>query len=147
MRTKNQVKLPGLNRGLVLELDRRRVRELLLVAVLSGLMLGPLLVYVWQNVEWIQRGYQVELLKSQRDGLIEVNHKLRLEKASLQSLARVEEAAVEQLGLKQPPGGTVLLVEEGRVRRLPAERAPNGRVASAAGSAPRDDHAASRDSN
>ena len=146
MRTKSQVKLPGLNHRLVLELDKRRVRELALVVVLSALMLVPLLVYVWQNVAWIQRGYQVEQLKSQRDRLIEVNHKLRLERASLQNLARVEGAAVEQLGLQQPPGGTVLMVKEGRVRRLPAERVP-AKMASAAGSAPRDDHAASRDAN
>jgi cell division protein FtsL len=128
MPMKNQVRLPGLNRNLVLELDRGRVRELLLVVALSGLMLLPLLVYVWQNVEWIEGGYRIEKLKNQRDRLVEVNHQLRLEKASLTSLARVEQAAGERLGLAQPPAGTVVLVDGKRLK--PARRTGSGALAS-----------------
>ena len=112
---KSQVRLPGQNHRLVLEFDRSRARELLLVVVLSVLMLLPLLAYVWQNVEWIQMGYRVERLKNQRDGLIETGHRLRLEKASLESLARIEQVGIHQLGLSSPAPGTVRLIDRDRI--------------------------------
>ena len=127
MTTRNQARLPGLNRRLVLELDRGRVRELLLAVALSGLMLLPLLLYVWQSSEWIRSGYRIEHLKSQRDHLVEVNRQLRLEKASLENLARVEQVAGGPLGLAQPPGGTVVLVDMNRLK--PARQPASGRVA------------------
>ncbi len=107
--------LPGLNSRLVMELDRTRVRELLLAVLLSAVMLAPLLLYVWQSVAWIQTGYRLEKLKAERDRLEEVNHQLRLEKVSLESLARVERVASGQLGLRQPPAGTVVVVDEARL--------------------------------
>lgn len=120
--------LPGLNRRLTLELDRGRVRELLIVVGLAGAMLLPLLAYVWQNIEWIESGYAIESLKTRREKLIEANHKLRLERASLESLERVQRLATDQLGLAEPPGGTVVLVSP----PLPAQggTAAHGRLAS-----------------
>ena len=128
MTPRHQGKLPGLNHRLVLEPDRGRVRELLLALALSGVMLLPLLLNVWQSSEWIQSGYRIERLKSQRDRLTEVNHQLRLEKASLESLLRVEDVAGSRLGLAQPPGGTVVLVDMNRLR--PSWQPASGRVAS-----------------
>ncbi|HET6371918.1 MAG TPA: cell division protein FtsL, partial [Candidatus Polarisedimenticolia bacterium] len=93
------------------------------------LMLMPLLLYVWQNTEWIRAGYRVEKLKTQRIRLEEINHKLRLEKASLESLARVEAVAVRQLDLAQPPAGTVVLVDTGRTQ--PERRDRPGAIAAA----------------
>ena len=105
------LKLPWLNERLVLEPDRGRMRELLLALLLSGVMLVPLLFYVRQSSECIRAGYRIEKLKSQRDRLTEQNHELRLERASLENLTRVERVAGAQLGLAQPPGGTVVLVD------------------------------------
>jgi cell division protein FtsL len=107
---KNQVRLPGLNRRLVMERDHGRVRELALAVGLSGLMLMPLLLYVWQNVEWIRIGYRVEKLQNRHDRLVELNQQLLLEKAHLESLARVEKVATERLGLALPPAGTVVML-------------------------------------
>jgi len=126
---KTHGRLPALNGRLVMELDRGRVRELLTVVALSALMLLPLLVYVWLNTEWIQSGYRLEQLKNERDLLVEAQHQLRLERASLQNLTRIEEVATGRLGLAQPPGGTVLLVDTRRLKPAPAT-AP-GRLARA----------------
>jgi len=111
-----QTGIPSLNRRLVRESERVRVRELLLVVLLSVTILLPVLAYVWQNVEWIQIGYRIEKLKSQRDRLIEARHRLELETASLESLARIERVSVEQLGLAPPPDDRVVLMD----RRGPA---------------------------
>ena len=110
-RFRNHLRLPWLNERLVLEPDRGRMRELLLALALSGVMLLPLLLYVRQSSEWLRAGYRIEQLKNQRDRLTELNHELRLEKASLENLTRVERVAAGQLGLAQPPGGTVVLVD------------------------------------
>lgn len=119
-RSGNHLRLPWLNERLVLEPDRGRMRELLLALLLSGLMLLPLLFYVRQSSEWLRAGYRIEKLKNQRDHLNELNQELRLEKASLQNLVRVETVAAGQLGLAQPPGGTVVLVD---TKHLPSRLA------------------------
>jgi len=106
-----QIGIPTLNRRLVRESERVRVRELLLVVLLSVTILLPVLAYVWQNVEWIQIGYRIEKLKTQRDRLVEARHRLELETASLESLARIERVSVDQLGLAPPPDDMVVLMD------------------------------------
>jgi len=132
MTTRHQGKLPGLNHRLVLEPDRGRARELLMAVALSGLIMLPLLLYVWQSSEWIRNGYRIERLKNERERLAEVNHQLRLEKASLENLSRIEQAAGTQLGLAPPPAGTVVLVDVAHLKLSPNQkRQPaSGRVAS-----------------
>jgi cell division protein FtsL len=131
MTTRHQGKLPGLNHRLVLEPDRGRARELLVAVALSGLIMLPLLLYVWQSSEWIRNGYQIERLKNQREHLAEVNHQLRLEKASLENLTRIEQAAGTQLGLAEPPAGTVVLVDVAQLKPSPihTRQTASGRVA------------------
>ena len=84
------------------------LHHLLVVVPLSVIMLLPVLAYVWQNVEWIQIGYRIERLQSERDRLIEAQHRLRLEKATLESLARIEHVGIKQLGLSEPPSSVVV---------------------------------------
>lgn len=115
---------------LVREMDRGRVRELALAVLLACVVGGPLLLYVWQNTQWVRSGYDMDRLKSTRDRLAESNHKLRLEKASLESLARVENIAIDQLGLTQPPAGTVVLVDTSRLT-FPAPQPAPGAYAQA----------------
>lgn len=122
---KHQVRLPGLNRHLTRESDQAAARELLLVVFLSVVMLLPVLAYLWQNVEWIRIGYRTEKLKGQRDRLVEVQQCLRLEKASLESLSRIEKISMGQLGLGPSAPGAVVLVDPGRlepVRGMSAAR-------------------------
>jgi cell division protein FtsL len=132
---RHQVRVKGLNRRLVLESDRARTRELLVVVALSVFMLLPVLAYVWQNVEWIQIGYRIEKLKNQRDHLVEAQHRLRLEKASLENLARIERVGVHQLGLTEPPSSMVVMPEE--VPPAQPSESRSARIASARNRHPR----------
>jgi len=122
---------PTLNRRLVREAERIRARDLMLVVLLSTVTLLPVLAHVWQNVEWIQVGYRIEKLKSQRDRLVEMQQRLRLEKASLESLARVERVSLGQLGLSQPPDAMVVLIDRERFESVSDGDA--ARIASATG--------------
>lgn len=90
---------PIRNRHLVREVDRGRVRELLVVVMLAGCLLAPLLVYVWNHMEWIRVGYELERLEKERLAQAELGSRLRIELASLASLDRVEAQAVRRLGL------------------------------------------------
>ncbi len=94
---------PVRNRHLVRELDRGRVKELLLVVALVALLLLPLLGYVWNHMEWIRVGYEMERLKKERLAQMELRERLRIERSSLESLARVEREAKARLGLAPVP--------------------------------------------
>lgn len=90
---------PIRNRHLVREIDKGRVRELLVVVMLAGCLLAPLLIYVWNHMEWIRVGYELERLEKERLAQAELGSRLRIEKAALSSLKRVESQASRRLGL------------------------------------------------
>jgi cell division protein FtsL len=91
-----------LNQHLVKERDQARARELRRVIWICAAMLLPVLFYVWQQVEYIRYGYQVEQLREERSRLVEWNRQLKLERATLLNLRRVEKVASGQLGLVPP---------------------------------------------
>lgn len=121
---------PVRNKHLVRELDRGRIRELLLVAGLTFVLLLPLLAYVWYHMEWIGGGYELEKLSQERVAMAELGARLRIEKASLASLSRVEREARARLGMVPATGGVILLGEP--PAPPPAgEAGPGGRIARA----------------
>ena len=92
-------------------MDRGRIRELLLVASLVFTLMLPLLAYVWNHMEWINGGYELERLRQERVAMANLAARLRIEKASLQSLARVEKEALQKLGMIPATGGIILMEE------------------------------------
>jgi cell division protein FtsL len=110
------------NSQVVRERDPRTSRQVgLLLAVVAALVLG-LVLYAWPNLELRQAGVEREQLARERERLLEENRKLRLEKAALTDLRRVEGIATRQLGLVAPPAAAVVVVE-------PRPPAPAGQVA------------------
>src|SRR5436309_7915362 len=66
--------------------------------------------YAFQHFKAIEYGYKIEALKSQRDGLVEMNRALRLEEASLRDPERIDRMARE-LGLQSPQAGQVVRMD------------------------------------
>ena len=99
-----------LNERLVRERDRDRARELVRTLGLGIVVLLPLLLYVWQQVAFMETAYRVEELRSERAGLERLLRSVRLERASLESLQRVESLARGKLGMRQPPPEAVAMV-------------------------------------
>ncbi len=91
-----------LNQRLVKERDEARSRELRRVVWICAGLLVPVLFYVWQQVEYIRYGYRVEQLRTEKARLVEWNRKLRLERATLLDLKRIEGVAKDRLGLVPP---------------------------------------------
>jgi len=79
------------------------------------------LVYVWQRVQVIKLGYEIETLKKQKDELIKTNKGLLIEAATLTSPDRIEAIAVKDIGMKTPAEDQILMVK--RVDRGPGAKA------------------------
>jgi cell division protein FtsL len=99
------------NSGIVREVDPRTSRDLVALLLLAGVLVGGLVLYAWPHFQMRQTAIATEQMQSERARLIEENRKLRLEKASLESLGRVEAIAERHLGLAKPPADRVVVVE------------------------------------
>ena len=99
------------NSQVVREVDPRSSRDLWwLVAVVATLVLG-LVLYAWPHLQVRQVDGERVRMSREREQLVEVNRKLRLEKASLENLKRVEQIAVRDLGLRPPSPESLIVVE------------------------------------
>ena len=97
-----------LNQHLVKERDEARARELRRLAWICAGLLIPILFYVWQQIEFIRTGYQIEQLRAEKIRLTEWNRQMKLERATLSNLKRIEQLGRTRLGLVPPdPENTV----------------------------------------
>ena len=97
-----------LNQHLVKERDQVRARELRRLAWICAGLLIPILFYVWQQIEFIRTGYQIEQLRAEQIRLTEWNRQMKLERATLSNLKRIELLGRSRLGMVPPdPKNTV----------------------------------------
>jgi len=99
------------NSAVVRELDPRSSREIWLLLLLVATLAGGMAAYAWPHFELRQVARERQLLEREKERLLEENRKLRLEKATLENLRRVEMIAVRELGLEPPPAERVVIVE------------------------------------
>ncbi len=100
------------NSQIMREVDPRSMRQLVLLLGLVAALVGALVLYAWPNLQLRQADLSKERLSRQRERLLEDNRKLRLEKAALEDLRRVESIAVKDLGMRFPTPERVLVVDE-----------------------------------
>ena len=91
---------------------RKLVAEMKPILLVGGVLLLGLLFYVWQHVQVVRLGYQVERLREAQATLIQEGKGLRVELGRLRSLKRVEELARHKLGMVNPVPGQIILIEE-----------------------------------
>lgn len=118
------VRRPVENVYLVREPDRRRTRELLALLLCALPPMAVLFGAVWTNLETFRLGYQVERLQKQKEGLLEKQRQLEMERARVSALGRVEEVARVRLGLVPPGRGQVVFVKDGALGPSPVAAAP-----------------------
>jgi len=130
-----------INARMVKEKDRARAKELRRLLICGAAILVPLLVYVWQRVDFLRVSYEVEALKKERQELQEKNKHLSVERSFLMSPDRIERMARKELGLVDPPPSDVrrVAVIDGRINQVQARGgSPGGEGGGAAGAAPPD---------
>ena len=116
------------NVTVVRQRDDRRVRRLW--GWLLGLVIAltPGAFYLLQQMEYVQVRYRIEELRAERARLAEEERRLRVERATLEALPRVEHRATDRLGLITPSPDHVVVVrppaarEGGLVARAPDEK-------------------------
>ncbi|MBI1951675.1 MAG: cell division protein FtsL [Acidobacteria bacterium] len=130
-----------INARMVKEKDRARARELRRLLLCGAAILVPLLVYVWQRVDFLRVSYQVEALKKERQDLQEKNKHLSVERSFLMSPDRIERMARKELGMVDPSPSDVrrVAVIDGRINQVQARGgSPGGEGRGTPGAAPPD---------
>ena len=102
------------NSQVVREVDPRASRDLWWLLVLVMTLVGGLVLYAWPHLQIRETSRAQDRMSRQRERLLEENRKLRLEKASLENLRRVENIATRELGLSSPPATRVVVIERAR---------------------------------
>jgi cell division protein FtsL len=98
------------NSRLVKVEDAGRSREMKHFSIALCCLFLLVMTYAWQHFKAIEYGYRIESLKTQRDGLAEMNRALRLEEASLRDPERIDTLA-RRLGLQSPQAGQVIRMD------------------------------------
>ena len=73
--------------------------------IIPFILLG--IFYVWQHIEIVKSGYYINKLNSERKKLVEENHILQLNAASLRSPQRIERIA-KDMGLVPSKGWCIV---------------------------------------
>jgi len=98
------------NRTLVRELDDQGARSLWRVLGGLAIALSPVVACVVEQNECLRVTYELNALRVEHDALGKEEQRLRVERARLESFARVEAWAVEERGLTPPDPRRVLVL-------------------------------------
>jgi len=78
------------------------------MTIVAGVML--VFVFVWERVDVVRLGYQIERLKTQKILLERERDQLQVKFSALTAPERIAKVATEKLGLVPPQQGQVLMV-------------------------------------
>lgn len=98
------------------------------LTIVAGVML--VFVFVWERVDVVRLGYQIERLKTQKVLLERERDQLQVKFSALTAPERIAKVATDKFGLIPPMQGQVLMVHEpGEVPSAPLLPAEQVRVA------------------
>ena len=80
-----------------------------LLAMCVGL--GLVFLFVWERVDMVRVGYQVERLKQEKTILERERDQLRIRVSALSAPDRIARVATERLGMAPPQRGQVIVVQ------------------------------------
>ena len=100
--------IPRLHR----ESDRRRLRSMAAALLGAGVLVALVLGMVALRVQQVRMSYRLDALRTTRVELEEANRRLRVEMATLKSLARIDGKARGELGMVPPARNQVRLARE-----------------------------------
>jgi cell division protein FtsL len=107
------------NRRVVRTRDDRMSKDLLWIGGVLLILIGLFVAYGWPRAVLRDTGSTAGKLQREQEKLLEQNRELRLEKAALQDLKRVQTIANESLKLRAPNAKDVIIVE--RPQNLPQD--------------------------
>lgn len=94
------------------ESDRRRLRAMAVSLACAGFLVALILGVVGLRVQQVRLSYRLDALRGVRTELEEARNRLRVEQATLKSLARIEGKARTELGMVLPAHDQIRLARE-----------------------------------
>lgn len=107
------------NRRVVRTRDDRMSKDLLWIGGLVLILISLFVAFGWPRAALRDTGSTAGRLQREQEKLREENRELRLERAALQDLKRVQAIATRSLGLRAPSPSDVVVVE--RPQNLPKD--------------------------
>lgn len=107
------------NRRVVRSRDDRMSRDVRWLGGLVLVLITLFVAYGWPRAALRDTGSTAGRLQREQEKLREENRELRLERAALQDLKRIQMIATEDLGLRSPSASSVIVVE--RPQNLPKD--------------------------
>ncbi len=107
------------NRRVVRTRDERMSKDFLWIGGMVLILIGLFVAYGWPRAALRDTGSSAGRLQREQDKLLEENRELRLERAALQDLRRIEAIATGSLDLHPPAAADVIVVE--RPQNLPKD--------------------------
>lgn len=98
------------NSRLEREVDIAKHRECFSLLGLGTIAFLFIMLFAWQHFECVRYGYQIQTLMKKQAAMIEWNHALKVEFASLSDPQRIDNAATE-LGLVSPNANQIIQVQ------------------------------------
>jgi cell division protein FtsL len=83
-----------------------------LVALSTAIILLGILFYLWPQMRIVELGYQQDALRLQQAQALQRQKELQVELASLRRLDRIEQLAMQQLGMKPPQLSQVIYLRQ-----------------------------------
>ena len=91
--------------------DPHRGREMRSFAGVLAFLFICVFAYTWQHFKAIEYGYQIESMKRELNGQLELNSALRLQQAKLRAPERIDQLA-RRMGLMPPQPGQVVPMDD-----------------------------------
>jgi cell division protein FtsL len=98
------------NVPLVRERDPRWSRWVWLLVLGAVAVAAPIAAYLVEKMQYVEVRYEIEAQRGRRERLQEVERRLRIERATLEALPRVEGRALDELGLVHPTPRQVVVI-------------------------------------
>ena len=109
--TTNRKSLRVLKHQKVKSTSKRSYKTALSLFVVVTIFISILIFFVWSRLQITHLGYQLSQANSTQQKLLKLNKQMKLEVASLKSLARIENIAKNQLGLINPEPHQVVFIK------------------------------------
>lgn len=94
------------------ERDRGRLRRMGVAVALGAVLMAGLLGVVGLRAQQVRLSYRLDALRTTRAETEELNRRMKVELATLRSLARIEDKARHELGMVAPGKDQVQLARE-----------------------------------
>jgi cell division protein FtsL len=93
----------------------RATRQISMAILLStAMVLGGILLYLWPQMRLVNLGYRQGALQARRTRILQHQKELYVELATLRQLSRIEEIAVQRLGMRPPQTSQIIYVHPER---------------------------------